>query len=76
MNAYAAVEVIKAGIESAGSADDSAAVAKALHDGKPIETAIGTLTYGAAAISARRASTSSSGMTARSSASNKIIALR
>ena len=47
MNAYAAVEVIKAGIESAGSADDSAAVAKALHDGKPIETAIGTLTYSA-----------------------------
>ncbi|MFQ0815123.1 branched chain amino acid ABC transporter substrate-binding protein [Brucella anthropi] len=46
MNAYAAVEVIKAGIERAGSADDSAAVAKALHDGKPIETAIGTLTYG------------------------------
>ncbi|ENQ03994.1 hypothetical protein C031_02020 [Brucella abortus F6/05-2] len=45
MNAYAAVEVIKAGIERAGSTDDSAAVAKALHDGKPIETAIGTLTY-------------------------------
>ncbi len=46
MNAYAAVEVIKAGIEKAGSADDSAAVAKALHDGEPIQTAIGKLTYG------------------------------
>ncbi len=46
MNAYAAVEVIKAGIEKAGSADDSAAVAKALHDGQPIQTAIGKLTYG------------------------------
>lgn len=46
MNAYAAVEVIKAGIERAGSAEDSAAVAAALHGGEAIETAIGKLTYG------------------------------
>ncbi|WP_343313212.1 branched-chain amino acid ABC transporter substrate-binding protein [Brucella sp. BE17] len=46
MNAYAAMEVIKAGIEKAGSADDSAAVAKVLHGGEAIETAIGSLTYG------------------------------
>ncbi len=46
MNAYAAVQVIAAGIEKAGSADDSSAVAKALHGGMPIQTAIGKLTYG------------------------------
>jgi branched-chain amino acid transport system substrate-binding protein len=46
LNAYAAVEVLKAGIEKVGKADDSAAVAAALKDGKPIQTAIGALTYG------------------------------
>ncbi len=46
MNAYAAIEVIADGIKRAGSADDSAAVAEALKDGKPIKTAIGGLTYG------------------------------
>ncbi len=46
LNAYAAVEVIKAGIEKAGSAEDTEAVAKALKDGLQIPTAIGTLTYG------------------------------
>lgn len=45
MNAYAAVEVLKAGIERAGKADDSAAVAKAIRS-EPIETAIGKLSYG------------------------------
>lgn len=45
LNAYAAVEVLKAGIEKAG-ADDSAAVATVLKDGQPIKTAIGDLTYG------------------------------
>lgn len=45
MNAYAAVEVLKAGIEKAGSAEDSAAVAKAIKSGEPIATAIGKLTY-------------------------------
>lgn len=46
LNAYAAVEVIKAGIEKAGKADDPAAVATALKSGEPIPTAIGNLTYG------------------------------
>lgn len=47
LNAYAAVEVLKAGIEKAGKADDTAAVAAALKSGEPIATAIGNLTYGA-----------------------------
>ncbi|PSJ57283.1 branched-chain amino acid ABC transporter substrate-binding protein [Kumtagia ephedrae] len=46
LNAYAAVEVIKAGIEKAGKADDPAAVATALKSGEPVQTAIGKLTYG------------------------------
>ena len=46
LNAYAAVEVIKAGIEKAGNADDGAAAAMALKDGQPVKTAIGDLTYG------------------------------
>jgi len=46
LNAYAAVEVIKAGIEKAGSAEDPEAVALALKDKLEIPTAIGTLTYG------------------------------
>jgi branched-chain amino acid transport system substrate-binding protein len=46
LNAYAAVEVLKAGIEKAGSAEDPAAVATALKSGEPIATAIGSLTYG------------------------------
>jgi branched-chain amino acid transport system substrate-binding protein len=46
LNAYAAVEVLKAGIEKAGNADDSAAVAAALKGGDAIPTAIGKLTYG------------------------------
>lgn len=46
LNAFAAVEVLKAGIEKAGSADDSAAVATALKSGEPIPTAIGKVTYG------------------------------
>lgn len=48
LNAYAAVEVLKAGIEKAGSADDAAAVATAIKSGEPIKTAIGDLTYGEA----------------------------
>ena len=46
LNAYAAVEVLKAGIEKAGSAEDSTAVAAALKSGEAIPTAIGKLTYG------------------------------
>ncbi len=46
LNAYAAVEVLKAGIEKAGSAEDAAAVTTALKSGEPIATAIGKLTYG------------------------------
>jgi branched-chain amino acid transport system substrate-binding protein len=46
LNAYAAVEVLKAGIEKAGSAEDAAAVATALKSGEAIQTAIGKLTYG------------------------------
>jgi branched-chain amino acid transport system substrate-binding protein len=38
--------VLKAGIEKAGKADDTAAVAAALKDGGEIPTAIGKLTYG------------------------------
>ena len=45
LNAYAAVQVIAAGIEKAGKADDPAAVAAALKDGQPVQTAIGKLTY-------------------------------
>lgn len=46
LNAYAAVEVLKAGIEKAGKATDAQAVTKALKAGQPIKTAIGPLTYG------------------------------
>ncbi|MDQ0321158.1 branched-chain amino acid transport system substrate-binding protein [Pararhizobium capsulatum DSM 1112] len=46
LNAYAAVEVLKAGIEKAGSAEDAAAVTTVLKTGEPIATAIGKLTYG------------------------------
>ena len=46
LNAYAAVEVIKAGIEKVKSADDAEAVAEALKSGEPIQTVIGKLTYG------------------------------
>lgn len=46
LNAYAAVQVIKAGIERAGSTEDAAAVAKALKSGEPVKTVIGDLTYG------------------------------
>ncbi|MFU0505063.1 branched-chain amino acid ABC transporter substrate-binding protein [Pseudaminobacter sp. NGMCC 1.201702] len=46
LNAYAAVEVLKAGIEKAGSAEDAAAVGTALKSGEPVATAIGKLTYG------------------------------
>jgi len=45
LNAYAAVEVLKAGIEKVGKADDTAAVATAIKSGEPIQTAIGKLTY-------------------------------
>lgn len=48
LNAYAAVEVLKAGIEKAGSAEDSEAVTTALKSGEPVATAIGTVTYGEA----------------------------
>ncbi|YBV97961.1 ABC transporter substrate-binding protein [Phyllobacteriaceae bacterium JZ32] len=46
LNAYAAVQVLKAGIEKAGSADDAQAVATALKSGEAIDTVIGKLTYG------------------------------
>ncbi len=46
LNAYAAVQVLKAGIEKAGSADDSAAVAAGIRAAGPIKTAIGDLSYG------------------------------
>ncbi|MFF2319713.1 branched-chain amino acid ABC transporter substrate-binding protein [Agrobacterium sp. NPDC058088] len=46
LNAYAAVEVLKAGIEKAGSAKDSEAVATALKSGDAFPTAIGKVTYG------------------------------
>lgn len=45
MNAYAAVEVLADGIAKAGSADDAAAVAKAIRDSDTIQTAIGKLNY-------------------------------
>lgn len=41
---YAAVQVIKAGIEAAGKADPQA-VAEKLHSGMPVETVIGPLSY-------------------------------
>lgn len=46
LNAYAAVEVLKAGIEKVGKADNAAAVATALKSGTPVATAIGKLSYG------------------------------
>ncbi|WOS63604.1 ABC transporter substrate-binding protein [Sinorhizobium fredii] len=46
LNAYAAVQVIKAGIEKAGSAEDATAVATAIKSGEEIDTVIGKLTYG------------------------------
>ena len=46
LNAYAAVEVLKAGIEKAGKDAKADAVAKALKAGLEVKTAIGTLTYG------------------------------
>lgn len=46
LNAYAAVEVLAAGIAKAGTTDDAEAVATALKDGTEIPTAIGKLTYG------------------------------
>ncbi|MGV1838124.1 branched-chain amino acid ABC transporter substrate-binding protein [Rhizobium rhizogenes] len=46
LNAYAAVQVLKAGIEKAGKADDAEAVGTALKTGEPIDTAIGKVTYG------------------------------
>lgn len=45
LNAFAAVEVLKAGIERAGAADDPEAVATALKSGEPVATAIGSLTF-------------------------------
>lgn len=46
LNAYAAVEVLKAGIEKAGKSAKAEAVASALKGGLQVKTAIGTLTYG------------------------------
>lgn len=46
LNAYAAVEVLKAGIEKVGKADDPAAVAAALKSGDVFSTTVGKLTYG------------------------------
>lgn len=46
LNAYAAVEVVKAGIEKAGSAEDTEAVAAALRNGETYKTTIGNVTYG------------------------------
>ncbi|MQW86581.1 branched-chain amino acid ABC transporter substrate-binding protein [Sinorhizobium saheli] len=46
LNAYAAVQVIKTGIEKAGNADDPNAVATAIKSGEAIDTVIGKLTYG------------------------------
>lgn len=45
LNAYAAVEVLKAGIEKAGKATDPTGAAKALKAGLQVKTAIGTLAY-------------------------------
>src|SRR5690606_2594470 len=44
LNAYAAVEVIKAGIEKVGSAEDTEAGSAARIDGSPIVSAVGELT--------------------------------
>jgi hypothetical protein len=71
LNAYAAVEVLKAGIEKAGSAEDAAAVAAALKTGEPIATAIGKVTYGETGDLTCRPSRCSSGTPARSSPSSK-----
>jgi branched-chain amino acid transport system substrate-binding protein len=46
LNAYAAVEVLAAGIEKVGKDAKAADVAKALKDGSQIKTAIGALSYG------------------------------
>lgn len=46
LNAYAAVEVLKAGIEKVGKADNATAVATALKSGMTVPTAIGKLSYG------------------------------
>lgn len=48
LNAYAAVQVLKAGIEKAGSAEDATAVAAAIKSGEAIDTVLGKLTYGEA----------------------------
>lgn len=40
------MQVIAAGIEKVGSAEDAEAVANAIKSGEPIPTAIGKLTYG------------------------------
>lgn len=45
LNAYAAVEVLKAGIEKAGKADSATAVGTALKSGMQVTTAIGKLSY-------------------------------
>ncbi|MBN9071544.1 MAG: branched-chain amino acid ABC transporter substrate-binding protein [Rhizobiales bacterium] len=42
---YATIQAIAQGIERAGSADDAAAVAAALKDGKPVETAVGPVVF-------------------------------
>jgi branched-chain amino acid transport system substrate-binding protein len=42
--AYAALEIIKAGVEEAGSSDPEA-VAEALHAGKPIKTVLGDIAF-------------------------------
>lgn len=46
LNAYAAVEVLKFGIEKAGKSADTGAVSTAIKSGEAIPTAIGQLTYG------------------------------
>lgn len=45
INAFAAVQVLAAAIEKAGTADDAEAVAAALKEGLAVETALGTLSY-------------------------------
>ncbi|MDD2869878.1 branched-chain amino acid ABC transporter substrate-binding protein [Neomegalonema sp.] len=45
INAYAAVQVLKAGIEAAADAEDAAAVAEALKGGLEIPTVLGALSY-------------------------------
>jgi branched-chain amino acid transport system substrate-binding protein len=42
--AYAALEIVKAGVENAGSSDPEA-VAEALHSGKPIKTVLGEIAF-------------------------------